>query len=141
MLLIVIWLAQFEFLIVEMERRRAIMFAGLLCMAIGGILRVSAIFELRSRFRSDLFAADVTGLVESGVYRLLRHPSESGTLALALGISAVFRSWWAFGFSLAVLLPLVLYRIGLEDRLLHTVFGVRFLNYAGRVRRLIPYVY
>jgi protein-S-isoprenylcysteine O-methyltransferase Ste14 len=50
-----------------------------------------------------------------GPYRWVRHPSEAGTLLIALGLSALTASPAALGLTLGLLAPLVLIRCRRED--------------------------
>jgi len=76
--------------------------------------------------------------VQSGPYRIIRHPAYAGYLLMALGISLGYTSLAGCASSLFFLLPAVIYRIRLEDRFLVEHFGAQFDQYARRTKRLIP---
>jgi protein-S-isoprenylcysteine O-methyltransferase Ste14 len=65
---------------------------GIALIAVGATLRVIAIVQLGSAFRTRL---DSPTLVTSGIYRWLRHPSEYGLVAIAAGTAVALASWVA----------------------------------------------
>ena len=78
-------------------------------------------------------------LVQSGPYRLVRHPIYTGAL-LAVGGTACAIGQWRGLLGLALTFGAVWYRTGLEERLMLATFGEEYRRYQGRVRRLIPFV-
>jgi protein-S-isoprenylcysteine O-methyltransferase Ste14 len=115
-------------------------FAGLAGMGLGIGLRVAAIHTLGRFFRTEIAVERDQPLVQSGVYRLVRHPSETGLLLCVFGVATLFESVAAAVLGLA-LIPLSLWRVRREDRRLHDAFPAEFSAYAGRVKRLVPFVY
>jgi protein-S-isoprenylcysteine O-methyltransferase len=81
-----------------------------------------------------------TRLRTTGVYRVVRHPSEAGTLAVAAGASALLSSPWALALAGLVLLPLVVVRVRREDVVLAREIGAPFRAYARRVGGLLPHL-
>ena len=111
---------------------------GSLFFLVGVALRVQAIRTLGRWFSNEIRTVVGQPLHTEGVYAWLRHPSETGTLAQAWGVLVLLRSPTALGLFALVLLPLVWWRIRLEDRLLAELHGDAFQAYARRVPRLIP---
>jgi protein-S-isoprenylcysteine O-methyltransferase Ste14 len=91
------------------------------------------------------YSADVTiqaghQLITHSIYRFVRHPRYMGVIALAVGISCVFRSW--IGLLASVFfLGVILFRIRDEEELLHNEFSTQWEVYCKRSWRLIPYIY
>jgi len=77
-------------------------------------------------------------LVQSGPYRLIRHPAYAGYLLVGFGLALGYASFWSFVSILFILLPAVIYRIRVEDRLLAEYFETQFEQYAHKTKRLIP---
>jgi protein-S-isoprenylcysteine O-methyltransferase Ste14 len=78
-------------------------------------------------------------LITSGPYAIVRHPIYTGLLTAFAG-SAIARGEWR-GVLATVLLVIVLWRkLRLEDEWMLSRFGEAYRTYAGRVRRLVPYV-
>lgn len=80
-------------------------------------------------------------LVRSGPYAVIRHPAYAGYLLMALGISLGYASAAGLASVAVLLLPAVLYRMGVEERMLAAHFGDAYRQYARGTRRLIPGVW
>ncbi len=120
--------------------RFQIFLAGIGLIWAGIALRLWAVRVLGRFFRTTVVVQDEHQLVETGPYRLLRHPSYTGTLLTLLGFGLCFGNWIAL--ALVAVGPLVAYsyRIAVEERALRARFGPEYEAYA-RVRwRLIPFV-
>jgi steroid 5-alpha reductase family enzyme len=115
--------------------------AGGFLMLLGSTLRWLAIRTLGQFFVSDNTICESQPLVQRGVYRYMRHPSETGLLAVVLGACLLLSSPLGLLIWSCLLLPLVLLRLNLEERRLRTAFGKEFDHYAGRVKRLVPFIY
>jgi len=113
-----------------------------LMMAAGGLMLRLASIRLLGRFYTSRVALHPDHqLVEHGVLRLLRHPAYTGALLLGLGMSVALANWWASLFFLATHVPVILYRIRVEERALAEQFGERYRAYQSRTWGLIPLVY
>jgi protein-S-isoprenylcysteine O-methyltransferase Ste14 len=77
-------------------------------------------------------------LVESGVYRRVRHPMYAAILAISLGQGLLLANWLAGWAALASFTLLCAVRIPREERLLAETFGEAYAAYAGRTGRLLP---
>ncbi len=77
-------------------------------------------------------------LVRSGVYRFLRHPSETGLLAASLGAAVLLQSLLGLVVWFGALLPVTLARLALEERALELRFGTFYERYAEEVGGLVP---
>lgn len=109
---------------------------GGLGMAVGVALRLTAVLTLGAAFVTGL-----TGdgeLVDRGLFARLRHPSEAGNLAVALGAGLLLGSPWALGLAVLGLAPMVLLRVRREEVALRGRYGGRYRDYAGRVGGLWP---
>ena len=113
--------------------------AGGAAIVAGAVLRRAAIGRLGPFFLSQPRVLPGQPLVTDGVYRLLRHPLETGLLAAGLGACLFFASLPALAVWAAGLLPLVLIRLRLEDRVLLAGFGERYRQYARRTGALLPF--
>ena len=77
-------------------------------------------------------------LVQSGPYRIVRHPAYAGYLFMALGLALGYSTLLGFLSTLLILLPATVYRIRVEDRLLAEHYGTQFEEYAQKKKRLLP---
>lgn len=76
-------------------------------------------------------------LCTRGPYRLVRHPIYTGLLALAAG--GTLAAGRGAGLVLVVaMVALVAWRVPVEERMMITTFGDRYLDYRRRVPALVP---
>jgi protein-S-isoprenylcysteine O-methyltransferase Ste14 len=107
-------------------------------MLVGTALRLRAICDLRQQFASTaVVAGESRRLVQSGIYRVLRHPSELGLLAAACGAACYLHSLAAAIGTCALLLT-VAWRIRWEDEQLARAWPAEFSAYRRRVPALVP---
>jgi protein-S-isoprenylcysteine O-methyltransferase Ste14 len=111
---------------------------GLLIIFSGSFLFISARRALGKHYSGHVSVYEGQQLVQHGPYRFVRHPAYAGYILIALGLAVGYSSLVGLVAIPLVLLPAVLYRLGVEDRLLAEHFGVQFEEYAARVERLIP---
>jgi protein-S-isoprenylcysteine O-methyltransferase Ste14 len=109
---------------------------GAFIMAGGVSLRWAAMHTLGSAFVTEVRAARRRDLVTHGIYAWMRHPSETGLLCIAGGACLVLGSLSGGVACLALLLPLVLVRVHIEDGELLRGFGADYAAYRRRVRAL-----
>jgi protein-S-isoprenylcysteine O-methyltransferase Ste14 len=83
-------------------------------------------------------AAEQSGLVITGPYRLVRHPIYLGLAMVAVGQAIAFSSGSAFVVVLVAVIPSLLWRARVEEDLLTTVFGDRYLHYKTLTSMIIP---
>ncbi len=104
--------------------------------ALGWLL---AVVTLANLGRSFAVMPAVRRLVTTGVYSRLRHPAYLGELLMAMACVLATRSLPAAA-AFAVVLPLMVLRIVVEERLWQTDSSYR--NYAQQVKyRLVPFIW
>ncbi|MCB9643784.1 MAG: isoprenylcysteine carboxylmethyltransferase family protein [Myxococcales bacterium] len=114
---------------------------GLFVMIGGIVLRQTAIRTLDRHFTYQLCLRPDHQIIRKGVYRLLRHPSYTGTLLEMTGLLLVGRNAIAlglFGVSAALLFA---WRIQREEALLQARFGEEYREYMRTTWRLIPWLF
>jgi protein-S-isoprenylcysteine O-methyltransferase len=108
---------------------------------VGICLRWVCIIHLGRFFTTEVSIVSEHKLVETGPYRLVRHPSYSGLLLALFGIGICSGN----ALTLAVLiLPNTvsfLYRIRIEEAVLAKAFGSQYDVYCAKTKRLVPFVY
>jgi protein-S-isoprenylcysteine O-methyltransferase Ste14 len=80
-------------------------------------------------------------VVESGPYRLIRHPSYTGALLALFGIALALTNWASLA---AIILGNAVgfgYRVMVEERALSCALGQSYSVYMRRTRRLIPFIF
>ena len=100
-------------------------------IGVGGWLRASAMRNLGTLFRTEAGAAR---LVTHGVHAVMRHPSELGFIAWVLGLCIAAPTPFAIVVAL-LQLPLLVFRLRIEEAALAKQFGEQWVRYATRTRR------
>lgn len=108
------------------------------CLACGLAIRWTSIFALGRLFTVDVAVQQGHTVVQSGMYKYIRHPSYAGLLLTFVGLGLYFANW----LSLAVLiLPITLAvanRIAKEESVLRAALGNPYADYCARTKRIIP---
>lgn len=115
--------------------------AALAVGAFGLGLRWAAIARLGRLFTWRVAILDDHPLVQDGVYRWIRHPSYTGGLLAALGVLVALGNAFPVAVFGCTHLPLVLHRVGVEERVLAAHFADAWAAYAARTWRLLPGVW
>lgn len=118
---------------------RAALRAVAIVLLVGGIaFRWWAVMTLGKFFTVDVATHADHVLVDTGPFRLVRHPSYTGLLLAFLGFGISFGN----ALSLVVLMtPIVLafaYRMRVEEKALRKTLGAPYEAYCARTKRLIP---
>ena len=120
---------------------RALYWAGLGLFAAGVLLRWYAVRYLGRLFTYDVAVAADHRVVDSGPYRLVRHPAYTGSLLTFVGLGVYGGNLVSL---LVVVAPIALafrHRIVIEEAALTSALGSRYADYASRTRRLVPFLY
>ena len=113
---------------------------GLLLIVVGLAFVLVAPFTLRTNYSSSLVIRKDHELVTHGIYRIVRHPIYLGAILVTLGVPIGTSSWIALP-PMLLLIPLFIYRMRIEERLLLEEFGDDYRAYMARTKRLIPFLY
>jgi len=111
----------------------------LLCIA-GFSIAFTAVGTLRRFYSSTLVIRENHQLITHGIYRLTRHPIYFGVIIVCFSVPLYASSLYGF-LVMSALIPVFLYRISLEERLLTEEFGGAYLAYREATKKLIPFVY
>jgi len=117
----------------------SLMAAGFLLEVLGLGLAVWARYYLGSFWSSAAVLREGHRVVDTGPYRLVRHPIYSGILLALLGTFLMAGSTLWLGI-LVVVVVIFGWKIRAEERLLTTELGEEYVNYRSRTRRLIPWL-
>jgi protein-S-isoprenylcysteine O-methyltransferase Ste14 len=113
---------------------------GAVMFVAGLIITVSAQVTIDKNYSWTLEIREGHTLVVGGLYRYVRHPIYLGTFIRLVSIP-VFTSSLP-GLALALLsIPVLDYRIGIEEGMLVEEFGEEYERYRERTWRLFPYIY
>lgn len=113
-----------------------ILFMSNLIMAFGMFFSIYALFVLGKNFS---IIPQVRGLVQSGPYRIIRHPLYAGEVISISGIFLVRPSIATMAMFLLIILCQV-YRAFQEEVLLNSIFP-EYEVYRSKTARFIPYIF
>jgi protein-S-isoprenylcysteine O-methyltransferase len=109
---------------------------------VGGLsLRWYAIAYLGRSFTVNVAVSAGQKVIDTGPYRLIRHPSYTGALVAFLGLGICSGNYASM---LVLILPVTLAflrRIAIEEAVLGESLGSSYVAYAARTKRLIPWIY
>ena len=125
----------------DIDIRQPLFWAGLLFMAGGLALRFWAIRVLARFFTVDVNIQPGHELIRHGPYRLLRHPSYTGSLMTFLGFGLALGNVWSLLVVLAPVTVAFLWRMRIEERVLADAFPNQYPEYVRQTKRLIPFVW
>jgi protein-S-isoprenylcysteine O-methyltransferase Ste14 len=80
-------------------------------------------------------------IIETGLYKIIRHPGYLGQLIIFIGISTSISNWLSVLFMMIPVTLGYLYRISVEEKFMLEQMGEDYLKYQGRTKRMIPFVY
>ena len=123
------------------DHRVTVFLAALLVMIVASLLRRHCFRMLGRDFQGAVTVRLDQPVVESGAYRVLRHPSYSAAILLHIGFVLAFTNWVSLAIVLVFVPPLFIYRISVEERALQQRLGNVYANYMTRTSRLIPGVW
>jgi len=116
-------------------------FAGLCLMLVGLTVRWTAIITLGRFFTVNVAVQTDHVLVDTGIYRHIRHPAYSGLLATFLGLGVISANWLSLAALVIPVTVAVLRRVAVEERVLRHALGVTYDAYRARTKRFVPGVY
>jgi protein-S-isoprenylcysteine O-methyltransferase Ste14 len=114
---------------------------GVALIVVGFIVRIHAMLVLRQHFTYSVARVDDHRLIETGLYKIIRHPGYLGQLLIFIGISISLSNWLSV---LVMTIPIAIaygYRIKVEERFMLEQLGNEYLDYQHRTKRLIPMIY
>jgi protein-S-isoprenylcysteine O-methyltransferase Ste14 len=136
----VFYLSPLEYMYVteQLPRTPLMELVGVALVVFGIVLFVWARRTLGENYSGHLSTKQGQRLIQTGPYRMIRHPAYTGFLLMSVGLALGYSSLVGIAAILLALLPSVIYRIWVEEKLLAEHFGTQFYKYADKTKRLIP---
>jgi len=121
--------------------QESVFWLGIALMLTGFAFRHYAIHVLGRFFTHTVATRPGQYVVDTGPYRLIRHPSYSGSLLTFVGLGLAMGNWVSI-----VLLLLgagigYAYRVRIEEQTLCTDLGQPYRDYMLRTKRFVPHVW
>jgi len=114
---------------------------GLVLIWAGLALRWWAVLALGRFFQITVVVQPGHRVVETGPYRVVRHPSYSGLMLEFVGVGFTLGNWLSVAACLVLPLLGLLVRIRAEEEVLSRRLGEPYRAYAARTPRLVPHVW
>ena len=109
---------------------------GIVLLAVGGVFGISGVRMLGRNTTPLPHPRDGSQLVQSGIYRVVRHPLYTSVMLASLGWALSWESWLALPPAL-LLIPFFHAKARCEERWLREKFP-EYADYSLRVPRFIP---
>lgn len=107
----------------------------------GIAFRLWAVLTLGQFFRTSVFVHEGHRLITSGPYRVLRHPSYTGSLITVVGIGLAMGNWLSVLALTGCALLAYAIRMRVEEKALAEHFGAEFAMHKRRTWALIPFLW
>jgi protein-S-isoprenylcysteine O-methyltransferase Ste14 len=96
---------------------------------------------LKKQFTYTVTKIENHELIETGLYKNIRHPGYLGQLIIFLGISTCLSNWLSILLMIIPVLLGYLNRINIEEKFMVEQMGQKYLDYQKRTKKLIPTIY
>ena len=107
----------------------------------GLVLRWYSIYHLGRFFTVDVAVAADHRVVDTGPYKLVRHPSYTGAFLAMAGYALALGNAVSLLVLMVPITAVMLHRIHIEEAALRGALGEEYAAYAARTKRLLPYLY
>jgi len=121
------------------QETNVIHFAGISVFFIGVCYRLWAIQTLGQFYSHRVRTLSQHQIVTSGPYKFIRHPAYAGMIVANAGISAYFFNWVTLSVFLLILVPAIILRIAIEEKILFKIEG--YTEFAQERKRLLPAIW
>jgi protein-S-isoprenylcysteine O-methyltransferase Ste14 len=114
---------------------------GVGIMLMGLALRIWAVQTLGNAFRTTIETHINQKVINSGPYKLIRHPSYTGLLLICLGYGIAIQNWLSLACAVITPLLVLLYRIHVEEPVLLASMGEEYREYQKHTKKILPWIY
>jgi protein-S-isoprenylcysteine O-methyltransferase Ste14 len=114
---------------------------GMALVVIGFMIRIHSLLTLKQYFTYSVAKVEDHKLIETGLYKFIRHPGYLGQLLIFAGLSISLSNWLSV---LLMMIPVAIgytYRIKVEERFMIEQMGASYLAYQKRTKRMLPLIY
>ncbi|MFA5098765.1 MAG: isoprenylcysteine carboxylmethyltransferase family protein [Candidatus Paceibacterota bacterium] len=112
--------------------------AGIVFLTIGLIFSIISRYYLSSRWSFLAVASNKRPFIKDGPYKIVRHPICLGLFIIWLGASFVYVNWLGIAAAIFALLPLLYWRVKIEEKKLTEIFSEDYLNYSQNTGMIFP---
>lgn len=119
----------------------ALFLAGAITVICGLIIRIVSIQTLKQHFTYTVTEIEHHELIDSGLYKNIRHPGYLGQILVFLGTSISLSNWFSIIFMMIPVLIGFINRIRVEEDFMIKQFGQKYIDYQQRTKKLIPAIF
>ena len=119
----------------------ALFIAGAIVVITGLIIRIVSIQTLKQHFTYTVTRIQGHELIQSGLYKHIRHPGYLGQILIFTGTALALSNYLSV---LSMIIPMLLgylNRIRVEEKFLTGQLGEKYLDYQTRTKKLIPGIF
>jgi protein-S-isoprenylcysteine O-methyltransferase Ste14 len=127
--------------VIRGDVRGPLIMLGFALIAGGWFLRIWAQRELGKFFTGEVAVQRDHVVIDSGPYRLVRHPAYTGGVLSAIGFGLVLSTWLGAVISGVLLIWAYVNRVPREEHLLASQLGDAYARYMARTKRFVPFVF
>lgn len=114
--------------------------AGMALIVAGATLRRYCFYALGTSFTGVVTVNEGQQVIQSGLYRFVRHPSYTAAFLMFIGVGVALESWLSVGILFFVHCYLYGRRVLAEEKALVATLGDAYAEYMLRTKRFIPFV-
>jgi protein-S-isoprenylcysteine O-methyltransferase len=114
---------------------------GSILVAIGLIIRVASILKLKQQFTYTVTKIENHQLIDTGLYKYIRHPGYLGQIIIFLGIATALSNWISIYAMIIPILVGYVNRIRVEEQFMVQQIGEKYIEYQKRTKKLIPGIF
>jgi protein-S-isoprenylcysteine O-methyltransferase Ste14 len=114
---------------------------GFVLVAIGLIIRVISILTLKQQFTYTVTKIENHQIIDTGIYKYIRHPGYLGQLIIFFGIATSLSNWLSEILMIVPVLVGYLNRIRVEEKFMTQQMGQKYTEYQNRTKKLIPKIF
>ena len=126
---------------VPISNQLLISYVGLFIIIVGMAIRFISIWSLGKYFTVDVTIRNNHKIKKDGFYKIIRHPSYSGSLLSFIGFGISLNNWISLTTVVVLIMISFLYRIKIEEKILIDQLGKEYLDYKKNTYRLLPWIY
>jgi protein-S-isoprenylcysteine O-methyltransferase Ste14 len=114
---------------------------GTALMAIGAWIFYRSHADLGTNWSPTLEVRKNHSLITTGIYRRIRHPMYTSLYLYAVAQMLLLPNWVAGPACFATFTLMFVFRVRIEERMMIEKFGDEYRTYAGKTKRLVPYIW
>lgn len=107
----------------------------------GIVLRLKSVLTLGKFFTVSVQVDSKQRIIQTGLYKYIRHPAYSGSILSLIGIALAFRSILGIIGTIIIIAVIYGYRIKIEEKLLESNFKSSYKEYKEHTKRIIPFIW